>query len=207
MKEIWKDVIGYEGNYQASNLGNFRSLDRYVKSHNQWGEYERFIKGGKMHPHVNNRFGYLQIKLTIDGVGKTERVHILVAKTFIPNPEGHPEIHHIDYNKSNNSVSNLKWVTRKENQEDMGRHYKKTIDNKCVDCSAVIGEKSIRCSKHHYQSMRLIKMEVKDLQELLCQNNGNLSKVGRILNVSANSIVKRLKRNNLPYHRKDYKQK
>ena len=113
MKEIWKDIVGYEGLYQVSNLGRIRSLDRYVNSAIK--NSNKVIKKGKIlkpNPNWNN---YLQVHLSKNGKGKMSVVHRLVAQTFIPNPNNLPQVNHIDGNKFNNSIENLEWCTAKEN--------------------------------------------------------------------------------------------
>lgn len=102
MQEIWKDIKGYEGIYQVSNLGKVKSLN-YKR-----GKHEKEIK------QVLNSRGYLEVGL-FNGKVKTHRVHRLVAQTFIPNPENKDEVNHIDGNKKNNTVNNLEWNTSKEN--------------------------------------------------------------------------------------------
>lgn len=96
-KEIWKDVVGYEGLYQVSNLG-------YVKRKN------RILK----HTY---REHYKAVILCKNGKTKTFQVHRLVALAFIPNTNNLPQINHIDGNKLNNKVSNLEWVTPSENRK------------------------------------------------------------------------------------------
>lgn len=97
MIEIWKDVDGYEGIYQISNLGRVRN------------------KIGLVLKQKPSKDGYVRILLCKDGKYKAKYVHILVAKAFIPNPDCKPEVNHIDANKSHNSSDNLEWVTRREN--------------------------------------------------------------------------------------------
>lgn len=104
IEEIWKDVVGYEGAYQISNLGRVRSLDRKVNCcHNS----QRLHKGKIIIP-FRSRPGYLRIEL---GTKKPRKhfVHRLIAKAFINNPENLPFINHKDGNKLNNDVSNLEW--------------------------------------------------------------------------------------------------
>jgi hypothetical protein len=102
--EIWKDIQDYEGLYQVSNLGRVKSLVRvhYCKK-------ERILTNIKL-PN-----GYIYVRLCKDGKGKNVRVHRLVAVAFIPNPENLPQIDHINADKTNNNVNNLRWVTAKEN--------------------------------------------------------------------------------------------
>lgn len=105
MNEIWKSVTGYEGLYEVSNLGRVKSLVYKRLGH------ERILKSG------NNMYGYKMVVLRKNNKSKTITVHILVAQAFIPNPDNLPEVNHIDENKSNNSVDNLEWCTRKYNLE------------------------------------------------------------------------------------------
>ena len=111
MKEIWKDIKGYESFYQVSNLGNVRSLDRYVKN----GTSNRNIKRGRVLKPCINHKGYLQVHLVANGNSKLVVIHRLVAKAFIPNPQNKAQVNHIDGNKKNNNVRNLEWCTNQEN--------------------------------------------------------------------------------------------
>lgn len=113
MKELWKDIKGYEGFYQVSNLGQVRSLCRYVncgiKNNKKVVRKSKILKGK---PNWNN---YVQVHLSKYGKSKMLVVHRLVAQAFIPNPLNLPQVNHIDGNKFNNSVENLEWCTAKEN--------------------------------------------------------------------------------------------
>jgi hypothetical protein len=111
-EEIWKDVVGWEGMYLVSNLGNIRSLDRLVRGPHPEG---RIIKG-KLRKLLTVK-GYLSINLIDKKSGKSTRnsVHRFVAEAFIPNTDNKPEVNHIDGNKKNNKVDNLEWCTRIEN--------------------------------------------------------------------------------------------
>lgn len=110
MTEIWKDVIGYEGLYQISNLGNIKSLDRVLK--NRWGNYIR--KGAVMALNMCNR--YAAINLFVNWKFKHCKIHRLVAIAFIPNHENKPEVNHINGNRYDNRAENLEWVTTSENE-------------------------------------------------------------------------------------------
>lgn len=111
MKEIWKDIKGYEGLYIVSNLGNIKSLDRLIICRNNHLRkiYGRVLKQFK----INS--GYYTIKLWTSNKFKQILVHRLVAETFIPNPNCLPEVNHKDGNKENNCINNLEWVTKSEN--------------------------------------------------------------------------------------------
>ena len=98
--EIWKDIEGYEGLYQVSNLGRVKSI---------YYDKERILKPGK------NTKGYLQVHLCKNGERKEYTVHRLVAKVFISNPNNLPMINHKDENPSNNRVENLEWCSAKYN--------------------------------------------------------------------------------------------
>lgn len=107
--EVWKDIKGYEGLYQVSNLGNVKSLDRIIPFRNS----EMSIKG-KMLTKKNVK-GYHMAQLCSDGIKVRKSVHRLVAQAFIPNKHNKPEVNHLDENKQNNKVDNLEWATSKEN--------------------------------------------------------------------------------------------
>lgn len=111
MTEIWKDIEGYEGIYQVSNLGRVRSLDRIIIYSS--GQVVPFK--GKVLSNIKNQLGYHKVNLRVNGGIKTVCVHRLVAKAFIPNPDNLPFINHKDENPSNNRVDNLEWCTPKYN--------------------------------------------------------------------------------------------
>lgn len=123
MEEIWKDIKGYEGLYQVSNLGRVKSLRRLVKfSNGSIREYpEKILKQYKAN-------GYWVVGLNSHGK-KTVGVHRLVAEAFIPNPDNLPQVGHKDEknfktgNECNNNVDNLEWTTAKENS-NMPEHLK-----------------------------------------------------------------------------------
>jgi hypothetical protein len=105
IKEIWKDIKGFEGLYQASNFGNIRSLPmRYSPTIN-------ILK-----PRMGN-WGYYFVTLYKENKAYQRVIHRLIAKTFIPNPENKPQTNHKNGNKLDNSVENLEWVTASENIE------------------------------------------------------------------------------------------
>lgn len=106
MNEIWKDIKGYEGLYQISNLGNVKSLS------NNFLRKEKILKHGKLK-------GYLLVQLSKNGKIKCYRVHRLVAEAFIPNPNNLPQIDHINTDRSDNRVCNLRWCSHKENMNNI----------------------------------------------------------------------------------------
>lgn len=108
--EEWRDIPGYEGYYQVSNLGRVKSLRRLVVTSNGKKYYR---DGVLLVQSIMNH--YLSVNLNKDGESKSRRVHRLVGLAFIPNPANKPQIDHIDGNKLNNTYINLRWVTEKEN--------------------------------------------------------------------------------------------
>lgn len=112
MKEAWKDIAGYEGLYQVSNLGRVRSLDRYVP-HKLFGK--KFCKGCMMSTHINNA-GYITVNLCKRNKYTSYDIHRLVASAFLENSERLPEVNHVDENKRNNRIDNLEWVTKQQNE-------------------------------------------------------------------------------------------
>lgn len=115
MKEVWKDIEGFEGYYQVSNLGRVKSLERIRIANNGKSETAQFPVKEKILAISKQTQGYSQASLCKDGTQKSYRLNRLVANAFIPNPDNKPEVNHIDGNKDNNCVDNLEWVTSVEN--------------------------------------------------------------------------------------------
>jgi|SRR5690625_41910 len=122
--EIWKDVVGYEGFYQVSNLGNVRSTHRVVRGKGGSPKLLNSVvlKQEEMHD------GYLRVGLSKNGTCKRFPVHRLVAEAFISNPNKHPVVNHKDEIKSNNHASNLEWCTQSYNVM-YGDGIKKVLSN------------------------------------------------------------------------------
>lgn len=109
--EIWKPIKGYEGCYEVSNKGRVKSLIRKVNANNG-GIY---IKEEMYLSPVIDSKGYYQVFLCKNGKPKPNRIHRLVAETFIDKPNGKNIVNHMDKNKSNNCVENLEWCTNQYN--------------------------------------------------------------------------------------------
>lgn len=124
--EYWKDIKGYEGIYQVSNMGRVRSVDRYV--YNRRYNCFKLLKGSIMSLHLRCKKNRIDRKdysvgLNKDGKKKTFSVARLTAIAFIPNPDNLPQVNHKDENPLNNFVwvnpdgsvdpdkSNLEWCT------------------------------------------------------------------------------------------------
>lgn len=100
MEEVWKDVKGYEGYYQVSNMGRVKSL----------------FTGDIMKTYVGNN-GYVSLRFARCNYGKTKLVllHRVVAEAFIPNPDNLPQVGHKDETRTNNEATNLYWTVSLEN--------------------------------------------------------------------------------------------
>jgi len=109
--EIWKPVVGYEGLYEVSSLARVRSVDRQVIGNNG---VKRIIKGTMLIQQTNMN-GYFCVGLHKNGFRVIRLVHRLLAEAFIPNPNNKPYIDHINRNRKDNSISNLRWCTSQEN--------------------------------------------------------------------------------------------
>lgn len=107
MEEEWRDIKGYEGLYQISNKGKIKSLERLSP--------QKHLIPEKILNTCHAEAGYVDVSLYKDGKRMHKKPHKLVAEAFIPNPDNLPEVDHIDANKDNNCVENLRWVTHKEN--------------------------------------------------------------------------------------------
>ena len=116
MEEIWKDIKGYEGLYQVSNLGRIKKQAQAIT----------YIRNGKIieykiKEHIKNqqktRYGYYHIILYKNNIGKHFQVHRLVAFAFLPLIDGKDFVNHKDGNKTNNCLYNLEWVNRSENMQ------------------------------------------------------------------------------------------
>ena len=102
LKEMWEDIVGFEGLYQISNQGRIKSLSRFNS------KTERILS------HYYN-VGYYHVRLYKLGVGKSYRLHRLIATHFISNLDNKPIVHHKNGNKLDNRISNLEWTTHKKN--------------------------------------------------------------------------------------------
>lgn len=116
MEEVWKDIPGYEGLYQVSNLGRVKSLERYVfdrvAKHYQ---PEQIKKPSNKKSKDGSAKGYLILQLYRDNKAKNCYIHRLVAEAFIPNPENKKTVNHKNGDKHDNRAENLEWTTYKEN--------------------------------------------------------------------------------------------
>lgn len=120
--EIWKPIKGYEDLYKVSNLGRIYTSEKSFKFPNGG----LCIKEGKIKKPYMDKDGYLRTSLTKEHKQQTFAVHRLVAETFIPNENNYPCIDHINGDRSDNKVINLRWCTWKQNASfDLARENKR----------------------------------------------------------------------------------
>jgi hypothetical protein len=112
--EQWKQISGYD--YEVSSYGNVRNM-----------------KTGKLKQQHEVNGGYLRVGLYKNGKLKNFRVHRLVANAFIPNPHGYSDVDHIDRNRQNNHVSNLRWLSHKNNVTESDRPKKV----RCIETNTI----------------------------------------------------------------------
>lgn len=137
--EVWKPVIDYENYYMISNMGNVLSIGHL----NSYGQYYRRKYPILLRP--NKPRNYYAVVLCKNKEHHLCLIHRLVAQAFIQNPQNLPQVNHKDGNKENNHVTNLEWVTAKENvlhsfnvlgrkpnKPNIGRYGSKNFNSKCV---------------------------------------------------------------------------
>jgi hypothetical protein len=115
--EEWKDIPGYEGIYQISNLGVMRSIKRIIRQ--KTGQIYS-IDGCHLKPCADG-CGYLFVRLCKNGNHQMIKIHRAVANAFCLNPHQKPQVNHMDGNKKNNNYANLEWVTNDENMQHSWR--------------------------------------------------------------------------------------
>lgn len=121
-EEIWKDVVGYKGMYQVSNIGRTKTMSRNIYSK------------GSIHYIMKERVtrqtdfkGYKQIRLRKDNLSRLYFVHRLVLMAFIPNPFNKPYVNHKNGIRNDNRVENLEWCTRSENEKHAYKYLSKEL--------------------------------------------------------------------------------
>ena len=151
-KEIWKDIPGYENMYQVSDLGKVRSVDRVIIRR----DGKKYTSKGKILKQNTDRYGYNYVNLRKDYNQKSFIIHNLVTSIFIgEKPKGY-EVCHIDSNKKNNSIYNLRYDTKRENAID---HYRN--GNKKENSKLNIDE--VLQIRHKYKNKQYNKKELSKL--------------------------------------------
>lgn len=152
--EEWKDVVGYEGLYQISNLGRIKGLKRN-KINNQ-------VLGNK---------GYYKVHLCKNGKSKYITVHRLVAQAFISNPNNYPCVNHKNETRTNNTVDNLEWCTQK---------YNCNYGNHSIKDSLAKGKPVLLTNLD--TGMKLVTLSAKDCAKLLDVSKNLISPIARSKN-------------------------
>lgn len=141
LKEEWRDIEGYEGLYEVSNLGRVKSLGN-GKSTNPNNSKERILKQAK------DVGGYLRVNLCREGKRKNFKVHRLVAQTFIPNPLNLPQVNHRNEDKTDNRASeqytNLEWISNFDNCNHGTRNLRAAKANTNGKCSKKVLQFSLK---------------------------------------------------------------
>ena len=180
---IWKDIQGYEGHYQISNIGEVRSLDRDVIHSN--GSHFHY-KGRIMMSWINSS-GYYEIRLSKNGKAKSFKVHRLVAIAFIPNPHEFPEVNHKNEIKTDNYVENLEWCTSEYNVNYGERDVKakKSITNlKGVSCVAIrISDGETTEFKSIREASRSLDIKREQIRAILNESKPDKSAKGYIFKI------------------------
>lgn len=120
-KEIWKPVVGFEGAYEVSSLGKLKRIADACGTHTG-----RIVRCSVV------RRGYIRTALSYKSKITWQFVHRIVAMAFIPNPENKPCVNHIDCCPSNNKVSNLEWVTYRENTTHAQENNRIIVGEQCT---------------------------------------------------------------------------
>ena len=176
--EEWRDIPGYEGRYQVSSMGRVKSLPKY-KCYR-----DRILKGNK------DKDGYMSVTLCPNAKKrKVYRVHKLVAMAFIPNPNGYPEIDHINTNPSDNYVDNLRWVTHQMNIMNPITREKKSLASKGRTFSEETLRKMSEAKKGRKLSKHVVDMLIDKNSVPVIMFDDNWNEIARFNSIKSASIV------------------
>lgn len=195
MEEIWKDIPGYFEKYQISNLGKVKSLERdYVAANGGIRHiYEHYLKQTKTNK------GYLRVTLLKNGKRNTKPVHRIVGEAFIPNPDNKPQIDHINGDKTLNVVSNLRWVTNKENCLNPNtlckNHHQHTDEWKEKMSVLKKGNSPTKQCLEAAQKLHFKKVEQYDKNGCLIKTFDSLTEASTYFGITTSAISNSIKRN------------
>ncbi len=156
-QEEWRDIKGFEGLYQVSNMGMVKSVTHTVKS----GKNKQRNVMGKILTPWKTKHGYLHVSL---GRSKKVAIHRLVAIAFIDNPKCLPDVNHKDENKANNVASNLEWCNHSYNalygtcQERLRKHKQTSVE--MIDKDTKIVVKTFESMKIAAESLGIHKEQI-----------------------------------------------
>lgn len=192
MNEIWKDINNFEGYYQISNLGRVRSLDRVING-------QKF--NGKIIVPFVTKIGYIQTSLYKDHKEYKKYIHRLMMETFYPiDGMENLDINHIDRDKTNNKLDNLRWVTHKENMHAWNPPKE---PQRCVDCGKVISRGSKRCidceNKRRESKSENIIIENKDKIYEMAVSGMNVTEISKYFGITWQTFGRTCRRLGITY--------
>jgi hypothetical protein len=169
------DITGYERLYKINKSGKILSLPK---------KRGRFQQGEKFLKHNTDKDGYKTITLYKNGIQKTYKIHRLVAKEFISNPENKPFINHKNGIKNDNKIKNLEWCTQSENEKHARRTGLKKTSQQTIDTISKQGKKARAFNE----------LQIREIREKVKRPEYNTVSLGRIYGV-ASSTIGRIARN------------
>lgn len=140
--EEWRVVPNSDGNYEASTLGRVRSTNRTISAQRRGRLVGVKRSGVILRPIRNKGGGYFAVRIHCDGVRRLEFVHHIVLRTFVRDRVAGEECDHINFNRSDNRVSNLRWVAHAENVRHSCDHGRQGLQASAT--YSMLGESSIR---------------------------------------------------------------
>ena len=165
----WKDIIGYENEYQINQFGEIRTLK----------DSPKLKKYNALKPQINKRNGYVYQMLYKNGKEKLLRVHRLVAMAFLSNPNNLPQVNHKDGNKQNNSVDNLEWC---EQSYNMKHAFKTGLEKPSEKQKAAVRKTNEKKRKRVVRTMGDEKNEYESATVAARKNNVGISTICRYCN-------------------------
>lgn len=180
--EIWKDIKDFEGYYQISSMGNVKSLERFVFCKSK--EKPNKIKECVLKPR-QDKYGYLIVNLKKNQKSHIRKIHRLIAEAFLENPNGYETVNHKNGIKTDNSITNIEWMSNKDNSRHRTANlltkpklHKEEIIDVLKNCKAaknqIDNENSITEFAHKYKVTRgtitdILKGKKLYLEAILCR--------------------------------------
>lgn len=192
--EVWRDVQGYEGLYQVSNIGNVRSLDRTVKQLSRCGNQAIHHYKGRTLKLSHDKDGYLAVTFKVNGKQAPMKVHRLVASAFCYKPDGCDVVDHINSNRGDNRAENLRWCTAKQNVHyAIESGHLDLVKNSEILQTCKVREKNRKavCVKIVCDDGRLFASEVEAAEALGCSQTSIYSAISGRIRTCKGHVLKR----------------